>query len=238
MTSISSEAVSVLVVDAQPVSRQLLADALLLAGYKVTALECAEELVEQSASSFWDAAILDGDLPGENGLSLVARLSYICPVLRIILLTSQNVSHDRVRGYAAGADICLSRPVAPAELLAALEALIRRVRVNFSPIGNSTQHWSLVAAARRLVGSGGNKLALSEAETKLLRALIIAPGHRVEYWQLISLLGWDEEERGKQRLEVLTSRLRQKLRDHLPDSGAIVTVRGEGLRLCMPILLA
>jgi len=94
------------------------------AGYHVLTFEQAEDIPE---SAQFEMAILDLNLPGEDGLSLAKRLKSANPGLGIILLTIRSALDDKLQGYEMGADVFLAKPVEPSELLAVLNALARRL---------------------------------------------------------------------------------------------------------------
>ena len=97
-------------------------------GHKVVGIDSAEALKPLSADFVADIAVLDLNLPGENGLSLAQRLRRVQPGIGIIMVTAQRGLEQKLAGYAHGADLYLTKPVAPQELCAAVLALGQRLR--------------------------------------------------------------------------------------------------------------
>ncbi|WP_328986113.1 response regulator transcription factor [Thiorhodovibrio winogradskyi] len=118
---------NLLIVEDDENLREALVDTLGAQGHAVRGLECAEEVPEQADLLQLDIAVLDLNLPGEDGLSLARRLRQAQPELRVIMLTARTQGADRAAGYASGADIYLTKPASLAELNYALQALARRL---------------------------------------------------------------------------------------------------------------
>jgi DNA-binding response OmpR family regulator len=97
------------------------------AGHHATGLASAEALEVEAGGRLADIYLIDINLPGENGISLAARIRHAQPRVGIIMVTGRVKATDTVDGYGSGADLCLFKPVAQDELLAAVQALARRV---------------------------------------------------------------------------------------------------------------
>ena len=186
-----------------------------------------------------DLFVLDWNLPGESGLSLSRRLRETLPDAGIVLMTARAALHDRVTGYRqGGADVYLSKPVSPNELVAVLINLGRRVRPAVS-----TPNWQLILRDRTLTGpQPEQKIRLTSKETTLLVALIQAHDHKMESGALCDLYVSDESDAmmNKHALEEMIARLRKKIkavRDE-DSEAAIKSVWGFGYQLCLPIELA
>ncbi|MFW2454814.1 response regulator transcription factor [Methyloversatilis discipulorum] len=119
---------NLLIVEDNDDLRDSLADALGTRGHHVVALDCAEAVPEQAELTRLDLAIVDLNLPGEDGLALAQRLREAQPGLGIIMLTARAQSSDKVAGYEHGADIYLTKPVSLQELAGAVQALGRRLK--------------------------------------------------------------------------------------------------------------
>ncbi|WP_029462994.1 response regulator transcription factor [Serpentinimonas barnesii] len=212
--------------------RAALSEALAAQGHHVCSLDCAEALPESSTLSRFDIAVLDLNLPGESGLSLAARLRAVQPGIGIVMLTARNSSPDVCRGYASGADIYLAKPVPMIELMAALTALARRLRLH-DPDASTLQ---LQPQAMRLLGAGG-AADLSASETKLLCAFARAPQQQLENWQIADLLGMALDSYNKAALELHMVRLRKKLQQAGTEPTSLKAVRGIGYKLGLRLLL-
>ncbi|MDH4393604.1 MAG: response regulator transcription factor [Aquabacterium sp.] len=175
-----------------------------------------------------DVLILDLNLPFEDGIQIARRVRQAFPEVRIAMLTGRARGIDRTEGYEAGADVYLTKPTRPAELL----AVVRNLHQRRSSAQAAVLRWTLDVTRRCLVSSQGHSLRLTEGETNLLQALALAGGG-LDHEQLLGALGADAADArpGKARLEVLVSRLRSKLRGLGPDGLAIHALRGHGYQL-------
>lgn len=225
-------ALRLLIVEDNDALRETLAEVLAARGYRVEAVGSAEEVPEICAGCH-DIAILDLNLPGEDGLSLAARLRRVRPGIGIVMLTVRDRLGDKLAGYDNGADLYLPKPVAPDELLAALAALARRlVPATLPP---DVPRLDLQAGVLRTVNG---PLVLRGTETALLRALVLAPDGLLESWQLLEALQKPVDEDGKRQLAVIITRLRAKLEAHGLPAPTIRSERGIGYRLVLPLTLA
>ena len=175
-----------------------------------------------------DVLILDLNLPFEDGIQITRRVRQAFPDVRIAMLTGRGLGIDRTEGYEAGADVYLTKPTRPAELL----AVVRNLHLRRSGTQVATPRWTLDGTRRCLVSSQGHSLPLTESETCLLHALAVAGGG-LDHEPLLDALGADatNPRHGKARLEVLVSRLRSKLRGLGPDGLTIHARRGHGYQL-------
>ncbi|MDP4909908.1 MAG: response regulator, partial [Burkholderiaceae bacterium] len=98
-------------------------------GFLVFAVNSGRSLDDLLISEPIDAMVLDLTLPGEDGISIARRMRASIPSMGIIMLTARAAVPDRLKGYEAGTDIYLSKPVAPEELTAALMSMYRRSRL-------------------------------------------------------------------------------------------------------------
>lgn len=206
-------------------------ETLTAAGHEVIGIDSAEAIDELPRDFVADIAVLDLNLPGESGLSLAQRLRHVQPGIGIIMVTALRAVEQKVAGYEHGADLYLVKPTAPEELRAAVVALAQRLRHSAAV---HPAAFMLDTAAHRLHTPEG-LLALRSAESTLLRAFILAPGHTLEIYQALEQLGKSVDDQGKAQLEVLVSRLRSKLMAHGAPAAPIRALRGKGYRLCMEL---
>jgi DNA-binding response OmpR family regulator len=214
--------------------REVMAEVLAAAGHHVLGVGSAEAIDELPAGFNFDIALLDLNLPGEDGLALAARLRRIHPGVGIIMVTARYTLDAKLAGYAHGADLYLTKPTEPQELCAAVLSLARRLS-SCTP-DSSVSGFRLVLTTRVLLTPQG-PLPLRGAEAALLQALALAPGHSLEYWQLLAVLDKAMDAQGKTQLEVLVSRLRTKLLAHDSPANPLQAVRGRGYRLTMAMQL-
>ena len=185
-----------------------------------------------------DLFVIDWNLPGESGLSLSRRLREAMPGAGIVLMTARVALHDRLTGYRqGGADVYLTKPVAPDELVAVLLSLGRRVKP-----ADSGQAWSLDLRDRTLQGPlAQQKIRLTGREKTLLLALVQAKDNTLESGALCDLYGSDDSDdlMSKRTLEELVARLRKKLKavQEPTAEAAIKSVWGVGYQLCLRIVL-
>ncbi len=222
--------VGILVIEDHEDLREITLDLLAGQGYRVSGYDSVEALAEAFPQPRFDIALIDVGLPGESGLSLARRLRAVQPDIGILMVTAHTDLNERVAGYECGADLYLCKPVPPQELIAAMAALVRRLRQT-EP---EQPHLALDRARLSLQGATGN-VALRTPEANVLQALSLAPERRLETWQLLEQLGKPLDAHGKAQLEVLISRLRKKLVAAGAAEPAIKALRKCGYRLCVRV---
>lgn len=228
MIPLECRALKLLVVEDHDALREVTLEVLLAAGHQARGVASAEDLNDPAHGVDFDIAILDLNLPGEDGLALATRLRRDCPGMGIIMVTARNALADRLSGYEKGADLYLSKPTEPQELCAAVQALGRRLALRGHPPQTSA---FVLQSAGHMLQTPAGPLALRTAEFALLQALAQAAGQFMDNWQLLSLLDKGMDAQGKTQLEVLISRLRSKLVAHGSPGNPLQPVRGRGYRL-------
>lgn len=203
-------------------------------GHEVIGIDSAEAIDELPVHFVADIAVLDLNLPGENGLTLARRLRRIQPGIGIIMVTAMHTLQHKLAGYEHGADLYLIKPTAPEELCAAVFALALRLRQSAAPRAMGFT----LDMATHLLSTPRGELVLRNTESILLRCLALAPDHTLEIFQALEQLEKAVDVQGKAQLEVLVSRLRSKLVAHGAPALPIRAVRGKGYRLCMPLQLS
>lgn len=217
----------VLVVEDHFALREVTVEALSRHGYQVMSADCAEAVYELPAGSHFEIALVDLKLPGENGLSLAARLRQTQPDVGIVILSGSDALEEKLAGYRSGADIYLTKPTSPEELCAAIDAVARRLKLNLA-LG-SADYWLELASGTLTTPKG--VCTLRRREVEVLYALALAPEHFLERWQLLERLGKPLDIYGNAQLEVLISRLRSRLRPYIPDDNPVRAERNQGYRL-------
>lgn len=233
-----TEAIRVAIVEDHAILREELSHFMRTRGMVVHELSSGAPLGPLLEKEELDLVVLDVNLPGDDGFVLAARIKQQAPHLGVLMLTARSSPGDKITGYDAGADIYLSKPVQPDELLAALRSLLRRMpHVSLAPA------WQLDVRAARLVSPQGSgpAVALTSAEVLLLKALLQAPGQQVSSGALCSALSAPsgDSEPSRRALENLVSRLRKKVCEATlqPDLTVIRSVRGIGYQLSLPMQL-
>ena len=226
----AESALSVVLIEDHDVLRGLIQQALEDAGHQVAALSCAEALDDVSRGMPVDVFLVDLNLPGEDGLSLTQRVRAAYPLAGLIIITARTALHDKLEGYARGADVYLTKPFEVDELCAAVQALGRR-RLRVEQL--LTQQEGLTMSQQRLTlqKAGTEPVALSAAEVAMLAAFSRAPSQRLAYWQLAEILGVNLETQSKSSMEVRIVRLRKKLISVGAATTCIEAIRGEGYQL-------
>ncbi len=185
-----------------------------------------EVFLKQEAGSF-DLLILDIRMPGMDGFDVLRSIRKDSS-LPVIMLTARGDVYDRIVGLELGADDYLPKPFEPRELLARIEAVLRRAtakKQTFSRLDYET--FTLIPESMRLTVQG-LEITLTTAEFELLHYLCINPFRvltRDNIMENTKDIGWESFDRS---VDVLISRLRKKLGDDPSNPGIIKTVWGEG----------
>jgi two-component system OmpR family response regulator len=179
-----------------------------------------------------DLVVLDVMLPGEDGLSLCRRLRATSS-LPIIMLTAKSDEIDRIIGLEMGADDYLAKPFNPRELLARVKAVLRRGSRLAEPASATPSSlvfagWRLDLARRQLSSPDGARVAVTGAEFDLLQAFCERPGRVLSRDQLIELKQGRAAGPFERSIDVLVSRLRQKIEADPRDPELIKTIRSGG----------
>ena len=225
---------SLLIVEDDPEISRLLADFLQREGFEVECADSGKAMDAVLQRMRPDLLVLDLMLPGEDGLSICRRLR-ADDHIPILMLTAKSDEIDRVVGLEMGADDYLTKPFAPRELLARIRAVLRRTRMlppnmrGGEPMRVlSFGDWQLDTVERNMIDSAGTMVALSGAEYRLLRVFLDYPQRVLNRDQLLNLTQGRETDVFDRSIDLLVSRLRQRLRDDAREPRYIKTVRSEG----------
>lgn len=180
--------------------------------------------------SAFDAIVLDLMLPGMDGLDLCRELRTSGDATPILMLTARDQTYDKVSGLKTGADDYLTKPFEMAELLARIEALLRRAATNAGPGENVYPFGDFRLDVRRQqLKRGRAVIPLSTQEFKLLKYLYEHRGQVVDRDELLRAVWGYDESTYTRTVDVHVAWLRQKLDDR--DSPSIIlTVRGRGYK--------
>jgi two-component system alkaline phosphatase synthesis response regulator PhoP len=223
----------VLLIEDDPGLVMALSDLLGAEGYAVeSALNGAEGLERASGAAF-DLIILDVMLPGKNGFDVCRDLRSRGTTTPVLMLTARGQVIDKVLGLKLGADDYLTKPFEPLELLARLEALLRRSVANVAqPKLDETFHFGVVTVDFRSteVRAGGHAVELSAREFQLLRYFIEQRGATLSREQLLrEVWGYDAAVLTR-TVDVHVGLLRQKLEDDVKNPRYFLTMRGHGYK--------
>jgi two-component system alkaline phosphatase synthesis response regulator PhoP len=208
-----------------------LTDRLHSEGYQVTAVRDGIAGFEHATSDEYQLIILDLMLPGKSGLDVCRELrqrSYATPIL---MLTARGQTVDKVVGLKVGADDYLTKPFEMAELLARIEALLRRAAHKPGGGGEVHRFGSIRVDFRRTeVTRGGQPVALSAKELQLLRYLVEHRGETVSRDELLREVWGYGSLPSTRTVDVHVAWLRQKLEEDPKRPQLILTVVGAGYK--------
>jgi len=202
-------------------------------GWQVSAAADGGAMRRVMAAAKVDAIVLDLMLPGEDGLALLRWLGTQTDAPPVLMLTARGDTMSRVIGLELGADDYLAKPFEPRELVARLQALVRRSNKGQAIVAEDMRmlrfgRWRFDRIARQLVNAEDVGIALSSAEFRLLAAFVQRPGRVLSRDQLIELTRAPGVEVNDRSIDLAVSRLRAKLGDTAREPSMIRTVRGEG----------
>ena len=225
------ESFRILVVDDDLRLRDLLKRYLSEQGFNVKTVSDAAQMDRALLREHFDLMVLDLMLPGEDGLSIARslRAPTVAKKIGIVFLTSLGALNQKLEGLEFG-DAYLVKPVDMRELAAVIRSVYRRM--NFSGQGEKQGTWRLHLRRLELVSPQGQVIQLSLNEARILLALSKASGNMVSARKLVEVLGEDWMQYEKNRLELLLSRLRQKIRATKElGINPIKSVRNEGYQM-------
>jgi two-component system, OmpR family, response regulator RpaB len=222
----------IVVVEDEPAIRRGVADALRLTGYEVAEAGDGSAGLKEAQSGGVDLVLLDLMLPKIDGFQVLAELRRVCPTRPVIILTAKGGEEDRVRGLKMGADDYVVKPFSARELVARVEAVLRRTLrpaddVNVVLLGRAR----IDIARREVKWSELERSDLSETEAAVLKYLVANRERAVSRDELLGRV-WGIGTAGLETraVDMHVARLRAKLKDpagkDTPE--AIVTVRSHG----------
>lgn len=218
----------ILVVDDDDKLRGLLSEYLSKYEYDVSTLPDGEHLIKTIRKEIPELIVLDIMMPGKNGLELCrdVRQEFTVP---IIMLTARGDVNDRIVGLEIGADDYLPKPFEPRELVARIETILRRGKQDYQK--DIIRVGALEVEPRAQIAKMNNvSLNLTTKEFEILLLLLKNPNRvfsRDDLMEAIRGLDWDAFNRS---IDVLVSRLRQKLGDDPKRPNYIRTVWGSGYK--------
>jgi DNA-binding response OmpR family regulator len=220
----------VLVIEDDEAIRRGIVDALQFEGYATLEADNGRDGLDLALKASYELLLLDLVLPERDGLDILRELRAVRPTTPVIILTARGEEADRVRGLELGADDYVVKPFSVKELLARVEAVLRRSPERPSDIQEVKLKGGLADLARREVRfSNGTRHELSEREAQLLRYLVSNAGRAVSREEILSRV-WGIEPTGieTRTIDMHIARLREKIHDDPAQPRVIVTVRGLG----------
>ena len=227
----------ILVVEDEDAIREVVALNLRLAGYEVTVAASAEQaLAVFSPPAGFDVAVLDIMLPGMNGFSLCETIRRDSASIGIIMLSAKTLETDKIKGLSIGADDYMTKPFSVSELLARVEALVRRVgRQGASsaapePDGRMVSGVFVLDQKSRVLYKNGTPIDLTQVEFQIMELFFANPGVALVREKILEGV-WGENYFGDVKIvDVNIRRLRMKIEDEPSAPKHILTVWGYGYR--------
>jgi DNA-binding response OmpR family regulator len=220
---------SILVVDDDDDIRALVGELLERAGHEVAKAPDGESALRLFYSQQPDLVVLDVSMPGLDGWEVLNRIRELSDV-PVLMLTARAEELEKVRGLRAGADDYVTKPFGRQELLARVDAALRRGRSAPQAQETYADDFLSVDFAQRKVTAGGIELALTPLEFRLLGAFVRNQNQVLSHDQLLELAWGDARAADRDQVKLYVGYLRRKLGTGLGDESPIETVRGFGYR--------
>jgi len=229
-----SESATVLLVEDEPAILDLLEVTLAAKGFRVRRAEDAAVARDSVRAELPDIVILDWMLPGLSGIAFARELRTDArsKALPIIMLTAKVDEADKVKGLEVGADDYVTKPFSPRELVARVNALLRRRAPHSADVTLSYASLAL-NAGRHEVRAYGNLVDIGATEFRLLAFLIANPERVFSRAQLLDQVWGDHQFIEERTVDVHVLRLRKALQPYGAEE-LVQTVRGVGYRLAAP----
>ncbi|MEU6379137.1 response regulator transcription factor [Streptomyces sp. NPDC046909] len=215
----------VLIAEGERTLADAVAEGLRRAAFAVDLVHDGAAALERIEVHGYDVVVLDRGLPGVRGDAVCRAIVASRSTARVLMVSAAATVDDRVEGLALGADDCLPKPFALAELTARVHALARRARPAAPPVLERSD--LRLDPARREVFREGNQVRLANKEFAVLTELLLAEGAVVSAEQLLEK-AWDEN------TDPFTNTVRvtvMKLRKKLGQPQVVETVSGAGYRV-------
>ncbi|WP_281301198.1 MULTISPECIES: response regulator transcription factor [unclassified Iodidimonas] len=224
----------ILLVEDDTDNREMIARFLARGGHHVDSVANGADALEKGAEQSFDLAIIDLGLPDIDGIILVRQFSRRLGV-PVLVLSGQSETEQRIRGLKEGADDYLSKPFEPNELAARIEAILRaRRQASSLSLKNGKRYvidgWIIDTLRETVVNQAGETVFLSNAEFKLLKALMEKPNQVLSRKDILDLTH-SGEEATERSVDIQVTRLRKKLETDQEKTQLIRTVRRAGYML-------
>ncbi len=227
---------TILTVEDDAAIRRGVVDALSFAGYEVLQAADGDAGMEMALRREYDLLLLDLVMPGKSGLEILAAVRDVRPTAPVIILTARGEEADRVDGLRLGADDYVVKPFSVKELLARVEAVMRRSPQRPTDVSELSVPAGIAHLERREIRcSDGSRVELSEREAELLRYLAAHPNRALARDEILASV-WRIDPKGvsTRTIDMHIARLREKLGDDPADPQVLVTVRGKGYMFALP----
>ncbi|MDZ4800246.1 MAG: response regulator transcription factor [Bryobacteraceae bacterium] len=222
----------ILVVEDEAMLAMLLSDRLTSEGFMVETAGDGNTGLSMAATGNWDLVILDVMLPGIDGFRVCESLRSRGVTTPVLMLTARGEVRDRVAGLKIGADDYLPKPFDVSELLARIEALMRR----HAPVSHDTAAFGpvLVDRIQKTVMRAGTPVDLSFKEFQMLCYLLDRPETPVSREELLQRVWGYQHTPNTRTVDVHMAQLRSKLEDNPKEPRYLVTAHGFGYKFAQP----
>jgi two-component system, OmpR family, alkaline phosphatase synthesis response regulator PhoP len=210
-----------------------------LAGHRTTAARDGDEALRKVQEHDYDLVLLDINLPRRNGLEVLQSMRASDNLVPVIVLSARDGEFDKVAALRLGADDYMTKPFALAELLARIEAVLRRVQQQPLPGGpageagppGDTLRFAevIIDLGQRTVLRGGRSVKLTHLEFELLVFFVRNPSRVFGRARLFSLV-WGQSAGSPRTVDNFVSQLRKQFEDDPESPRHFITVRGSGYR--------
>jgi DNA-binding response OmpR family regulator len=209
--------------------RALVSELLTRAGYEVSEAPNGRDALKSLFEERPDLVLLDISMPELDGWATLDRIRELSDV-PVVMLSALGAELEKVRALRAGADDYVTKPFGRQELLARVEALLRRSGPRSEEPTTYGDGLVTIDFTQREVAVGGNKVALTPLEFKLLTVFVRHPNQVLSHEQLLELVWGDALSGSRARAKLYVGYLRQKLAEAGAEETLIETVRGFGYR--------
>ena len=222
--------ITILVIEDDPAVRRGIVDVLEYAGYRTLEAPDGHIGMDLALKANYRLLLLDLVMPGPSGFDILQALKKKRPGQAVIILSARGEENDRVRGLTTGADDYVVKPFSMKELLARVDAVLRRTCERVAPSDErSLPNGTADFKSNCLVFHDGRREELSDREGELLRYLIDSQGRIVTREEILRhLWGLDPDRTETRTIDMHVMHLRSKLGDK--DQTLLATVRGKGYR--------
>jgi DNA-binding response OmpR family regulator len=217
----------ILVVDDDADIRGLVRELLERRGFTVAEATDGKQALQAFYEGRPDLVVLDVSMPGLDGWATLERIRELSDV-PVMMLTARSEELEKTRGLRAGADDYVTKPFGRQELLARVEALLRRAGGREAAAAETySDPFVSIDFAQRAVTAGDQPVELTPLEFRLLTAFVRHPNQVLSHEQLLELV-WGDLDASREQVKLYVGYLRKKLSPDAPDRAPIETRRGFG----------
>ena len=217
----------ILVVDDDADIRGLVRELLERRGFEVVEAADGKEALQELYAGRPDLVVLDVSMPGLDGWTTLERIRELSDV-PVMMLTARSEELEKTRGLRAGADDYVTKPFGRQELIARIEALLRRAGGREAVAAESySDAFLTIDFAQRAVSVGDEGVELTPLEYRLLTTFVRHPNQVLSHDQLLELV-WGDLDASREQVKLYVGYLRKKLSPDAPDQAPIETRRGFG----------